>query len=439
MKRQLVIFTVLVGFFSEPLQADNWSRFRGPNGTGIAEGDTSTVPLKWSDKENLKWKTELPGPGSSSPIVWGDRVYVTCYTGYGDGSEGGTPGDVKRHLIAMNRKDGKILWDKVIAADGAIEDPYKSFVLRHGYASNTPVTDGERVYCLFGKSGVFAFDREGKQLWKQSVFKLQSSKRWGSASSPILHEGKLIVNAADEALTVYAFDAKSGKRLWEIEDKNLDQNWETPVIHRVNETRSDLILAVNGKISGIDPASGKRRWFSNMGLTGSLTSSPLIYGDIVVLLGGFPKTQGAAFKLGMTGDVSDKSPLWGNAKVKTYLTTPIAHKGKLYYIREEGIACCADPLTGKLIYAERIEQAVSGSTNKGEPFYASPVMVNGHLVAVSRTAGAFIFEAKPEYKLIRINKIEGDKSRFQGTPAVSDGQIFLRSDEAVYCIGRDGL
>jgi len=335
----------------------------------------------------------------------------------------------------LNRADGKILWDRVIDADGAIEDPYKSFVTRHGYASSTPVTDGDRVFCFFGKSGVFAFDREGKQLWHQAVFKLQSSKRWGSASSPILHEGKLIVNAADEALTVYAFDAKSGKKLWEIEDKNLDQNWETPIIHKVSETRSDLILAVNGKISGVDLATGKHRWFSKMGLIGSLTSSPVVFGDHVVLLGGFPKTRGAAFKLGLTGDVSDQAVLWENAKVKTYLTTPIFHQGKLYYIREEGIACCADPMTGNLIYAERIEGAASGSTNKGEPFYASPVLVNGHLVVVSRTAGTFILEAKPEYKLVRINKIEGDKTRFQGTPAVCDGQIFLRSDKAVYCFG----
>ena len=437
MKRQLAIFTALAGLFIEPVHAENWARFRGPNGTGVAAGDTSGVPLKWSDKENLKWKTELPGPGSSSPIVWGDRVYLTCYTGYGTGSEGGAPGDVKRHLLALNRKDGKILWDKLISADGAIEDPYKSFVLRHGYASNTPVTDGERVYCFFGKAGVVAFDREGKQLWRQPVFKLQSSRRWGSASSPILHDGKIIVKAGDEALTVYAFDAKSGKKLWEIEDKALDQNYGTPAFHHVDASRTDLILAVNGKISGIDPKTGKPRWSSEMGLTGSLTSSPLVFGDKVALLGGFPKTKGAAFQLGLTGEVSDKAPLWENSKVKTYLTTPIFHDGLLYYIREEGIACCADPLTGKLIYAERIEGAASGSTNKGEPFYASPVLVNGHLVAVSRTAGAFVIEAKPEYMLVRINKIEGDKSRFQGTPAVSDGQIFLRSDKAVYCFGGD--
>jgi len=430
-----ILLPLLLVLATSPTQAGNWPRFRGPNGTGIADGETSSVPLKWSDTENLQWKTALPGPGSSSPIIWGDRVYVTCYTGYGDGSEGGSPADLKRHLIALDRSDGKILWDVVIPADGAVEDPYESFITEHGYASHTPVTDGERVFCFFGKSGVFAFDGEGRQVWRQPVHRLPSSRKWGSASSPILYQGKVIVKAGDEALAVFAFDAESGKKLWEIEDEGLDQHFGTPVLNRVNETRTDLILAVNGKISGIDPATGKTQWFSKIGLTGGMTSSPVIFDDKVVLLGGFPKTKGSAFRLGLGGDVSDQAPLWENAKVKTYLTTPIFHGGRLYYIREEGIACCADPESGELFYAERIEGAASGSMGKGNPFYASPVLVNGHLLAVSRTAGTFVIEAKPEYKLVGINKLEGDKSRFQGTPAVSEGQIFLRSDEAVYCLG----
>ncbi len=418
-------------------QAGNWPRFRGPNGSGVAEGDTSDVPLQWSDTENLQWKTALPGPGSSSPIVWGDRVYVTCYTGYGDGSEGGTPADLKRHLFALDRADGSILWSRAVAAGGEVlDDPYEGFITEHGYASHTPVTDGERVFCFFGKAGVFAFDWEGREVWRQAVHRVPSDKKWGSASSPVLHRGNVIVKAGDEALAVFAFDAKSGKKLWEIGDEGLDQHFGTPVFDRVSETRTDLILAIDGKLSGIDPATGETRWFSKMGLAGGMTSSPVIFGDKMVLLGGFPKTRGSAFRLGLSGDVSEQAPLWENGKVKTYMTSPIVHDGRMYYIREEGIACCADPETGKLIYAARIDGAASGSTGKGDPFYASPVLVNGHLLAVSRTAGTFVIEATPEYKLVRINKLEGDKSRFQGTPAVSGGQIFLRSDEAVYCLGK---
>jgi len=436
MKWKLSIFSLLFFSSAASIKAENWPRFRGPNGSGIANGNTSVVPLEWSDSKNLKWKTVLPGPGSSSPIVWGDRVYVTCYSGYGDGSKSTSPGDLKRHLIAANRLDGKILWTRSIGTDAAVEDPFEGFITRHGYASNTPVTDGKRIYCFFGKAGVVAFDWEGNQLWHQDVYKLKSSQRWGSASSPILHEGIVIVKAGDEALSVLAFDAETGKQLWTIEDPGLDQNYGTPVIHKITDSRTDLILTINGKFSGIDPKTGKTNWFSNMNLIRSLSSSPVIYGDIAVLLGGFPKTYGTAIKLGMTGDVSGKSALWENADVKTYLTTPVFHKGKLYYIREEGIACCADPLTGKLIYAKRVEGAASGSKGKGNPFYASPVVIDGHLVAVSRTAGTFIIETGPEYKLVRINKLENDESRFQGTPAVSEGQIFLRSDSAIYCVGR---
>ncbi len=426
MKRKLFILSILLFSITASAKAGNWPRFRGPNGSGIAEGGTSAVPLQWDDNSNLKWNTKLPGPGSSSPIVWRDRVYITCYTGL-------LP-DLKRHLIALNRADGKILWTRSVESDAAIEDPFTGFITRHGYASHSPVTDGERVYCFFGKAGVFAFDWKGNQVWHQDVYELESSRRWGSASSPILHNGKLIVKAGDEALSVIAFDAETGKQLWKIKDPALDQNYGTPVIHQVNKTRSDLILTVNGQISGINPDTGQKNWFAKTGLIGGLTSCPVLFGNSVVLLGGFPKTKGTALKLGLNGDVSDTAPLWENSKVKTYLTTPLIHKGLLYFIREEGIACCADPLTGEMIYEKRIEGAASGSTGKGNPFYASPVIANDYLIAVSRTAGTFIIEAKPEYKLVRINKLGSDKSRFQGTPAISNGQIFLRSDAMIYCI-----
>ena len=430
---QRILILLLV--VSSPAKAEDWSRFRGPNGSGIPAGDTSSVPLIWSDGQNIKWKTTLPGPGSSSPVISGDRVYVTCYSGYGDGTSEGSLENLKRHLIAIDRSNGKILWKRSVSSDAAIEDPYKSFVTRHGYASHTPVTDGERIYCFFGKAGVFAFGKDGTQLWHQDVYEQESSRRWGSASSPILHEGKVIVKAGDEALSVFCFDAETGKQIWKIKDAALDQNYGTPTIHRVNKSRTDLILSTNGKISGINPATGKAVWFCKTGLTGSLTSCPLVFGNSMVLLGGFPKTKGTAIKLGLEGDVSEAAPLWENSKVKTYLTTPLFYKGHLYFVREEGIACCADPLTGKIIYEKRIQGAASGSKGKGNPFYASPVLVNGHLVAVSRTAGTFIIEAKPEYRLVRINKLENDESRFQGTPAVGDGRIFLRSDSAIYCIG----
>ena len=297
---------------------DNWPRFRGPNGTGISSGDSSTLPLEWSDEKNLKWKTKLPGPGSSSPIIWGDRVYVTYYSGYGTGDDSGSPADLKRHLVALDRADGNILWDKSVAApDADVVDPFNGFLTEHGYASNTPVTDGKRVYCFFGKAGVVAFDWDGKQLWQQPVGTMYSGKRWGSASSPILHNGKVIVKAGDENRAVYAFNAEDGEEIWKAEGSVLEQTYGTPALQQVSKDRTDLIVAGTGEMWGMNPDTGTLRWFSEMGLTGNISSSPVIHGDTAVIFGGFPRTMGAAFKLGMKGDVTGKATLWENVDVKS--------------------------------------------------------------------------------------------------------------------------
>ncbi len=431
------LFAVLL---SSPFEvhADNWPRFRGPNGSGKSESDTSKIPLEWSETKNVAWKTELPGPGSSSPIVWGDRVYITCYTGYGDGSEDATPEKLRRHLLAIDRKDGSVLWKKSVApeAPGTV-DPFEVFVPEHGYASNTPATDGERVYCFFGKAGVVAYDWDGNQIWKQSVGQLYSRKRWGSASSPVVHQGKVIVKAGDEDRAVIAFDAKTGKQLWKAEGSVLEQTYGTPAIHQVDDERSDLIVCGTGEVWGMNPDTGKLRWFSEMGLTGNISSSPVIDGDRMIIFGGFPRTLGASLKLGLKGDVSDSALQWENNDVKAYMTAPIFHDGKVYFIRDEGIACCGDPVTGELIYEERIANAANARGGRGKPFYASPILANGHLIAMSRNAGAFVIEAKPEYNLVRTNQIAGDEGRFQGTPAVSGSDLFLRSETAIYCIRTD--
>ncbi len=177
--------------------AADWSRFRGPNGSAVS--DARGVPTDWSDSTKLAWKTALPGPGSSSPIVVGDRVFLTCYSGYG--TSRGAAGDVKklqRHLICVSLKDGKILWDKAVASKQS-EDRFDGFIQDHGYATSTPVSDGEQVFVFFGKSGVLAFDLDGKELWQTSVGTGSGMNGWGSGSSPILYRNNVIVNAASRA------------------------------------------------------------------------------------------------------------------------------------------------------------------------------------------------------------------------------------------------
>ena len=438
MMKQIGCVAVCCSLFAAGLKADsenNWPRFRGPDGSGKAIGATN-VPLEWNAEKNVKWKLDLP-PGSSSPIVWGDRVFVTAYSGYADGSEGSID-QLKRHLYAVKADTGELIWSKDIPVlDAGAEDPYQGFISEHGYSSNTPVTDGKNIYCFFGKGGVVAFDWNGEKLWRKPVGAMHSRKRWGSASSPILIDNKVIVKAGDEDRAVYAFDKTSGEQVWKSEGSVLEQTYGTPAVFHVNDERKDLIVAAPGEVWGMNPDTGKLRWFSEMGLTGNISSSPVIHDDMMIIFGGYPRTMGAAFKLGeLKGDVTQSAKMWETIQVKSYMTAPIFHNGHLYYIRDEGIACCADPVKGEVIFEERLASA-SGQRGRGKPFYASPILVQDHIIATSRTAGTFIVEAKPEYNLVRVNQIEGDDGRFQGTPAVSGNHLYLRSETALYCIASE--
>ncbi len=430
-----ICLSVIGSIFISQAGETDWPRFRGPDGGGKSAAATN-IPLEWSESKNLKWKLELPGPGSSSPIIWGDRVYITAYSGYGTGAAGETMDQLERHLLAIDRATGEVLWQADAPSTHPQEDPFDGFLDEHGYASNTPTTDGERIYCFYGKGGVIAYDWDGQKLWHQPVGDLHSRKRWGSASSPILHGDKLFVKAGDEGRAVYAFDTKTGEQLWVAEGSVLEQTYGTPTLHRVSEDRTDLIVGAVGEVWGINPDTGKLKWLSETQLTGNVSSSPVVAGDSMYLFGGFPRTMGVSLRLGLKGDVSDSARIWENVKVKAYMTAPIYHDGYLYYIRDEGIACCADPVKGEIIYQERLAES-SGQRGRGKPFYGSPILAQGHILATSRTAGTFVIEAKPEFNLVRVNQIDGDEGRFQGTPAVSGGDLVLRSETAVYCFAQE--
>ena len=206
-----VLFSIVV---TRPLAGADWPQFRGPDGLGVSSD--ANVAVQWSESENLKWKTSLPGPGSSSPIVWGQHVFVTCYSGYGLSRT--NPGNIEqlvRHLVCIDRKDGKVIWTRTVKAEMP-EDAFAGMgVPEHGYASNTPATDGERVFVFFGKTGVLAFDLDGNQLWQVNVGKESSNRRWGSSASLILYKDMVIVNASEESQSILALDKlperKSGR------------------------------------------------------------------------------------------------------------------------------------------------------------------------------------------------------------------------------------
>lgn len=407
--------------------AGGWTRYRGANGSGKAIGTAATPPMRWSETEHMKWATVLPGPGSSSPIVAGDSVFVTCYTGYGVAKQDtGDYGSLQRHLLRINRADGSIIWNKAVPAESQ-EDVYRGFLTEHGYASHTSVTDGERVYAFFGKSGVVAFDFEGNVMWRKRVGKESSRKLWGSAASPILYKNLLIVNASDESRTLFALDKMSGEEVWKVESDKLDYSYATPALATLPDGRQELIVAVPYEVWGFDPDTGECHWWAVNQLGNNVAPSVLVEGDVAYLNGGYPRIGSMAVRAGGHEDTTDTHLLW-EGELGSYIPTPVLFEGHLYGVTERGVAFGVDAQTGRAVFEE--ELPVRGA----KAFYASVVLVDKTILAVSRQAGTFVFEAKPRYALLQHNVIESDESDFNATPAVVDGAIYLRSNTALYCV-----
>ena len=409
--------------------AADWAQFRGPNGSGIAAIEAAP-PLTWSATQNLQWRLALPGPGSSSPIVVGDRVFLTCYTGYGAGSGGGVD-QLKRHLLAVDRRTGKLLWDQAVTAT-LPEDTYSGYLTEHGYASSTPVSDGERVYVFFGKSGALAFDLDGRQLWQVNLGKMSSNRRWGSGASPILDQDKLIVNAADESRSVRALDKLTGKELWKAEANSLELCFGTPIVAAGTAGRHDLVLAVPGELWGLNPDTGKLRWFAETGIDGNVSPTVVTADGVIFSTGGFPRMGTVAVRAGGKGDVSTTNLVW-TSQTASYVPSPVVSAGRVFVVSDQGFASCLDARTGESLYKERLPGA-SGGGMGGKPFYASPVLAQDRLYAVSRRNGVFVIGTGAGFKLLAQNQLAGDNSDFNGTPAIVGRQLFLRSNAALYCL-----
>ena len=410
-----------------------WPRFLGPDGSAAAPADTPTdaIPLNWSATENLQWKAQVPGPGSSSPIVWKDRIFLTCWTGYGTPDARGDVSKLTRHLLCYGLADGRLLWQADVPAE-LPEDPFEGFLTEHGYATHTPVTDGRNIYVFFGKSGALAFDWNGKKLWQTPLGQSSSAKRWGSAASPILYEDKLIINASDESRSVVALDTASGSILWKAEGDRLDSAYGTPtLVTRGGQT--DLILALPQEVWGLNPDTGKLRWFAEHRLPGNVSPSVILGADRIFIFGGYPATGTVAYKLGGRGDITSSHEVW-RTNTSSYVPTPLLYQDHLYVINDQGFATCIDARTGKDAYRERAIQ--DGPRGRGKPFYASPIRIGDRIYCVSRKSGTFVLAARPQFELLARNIIADDDSQFNATPAVAGSTLLLRSERYLYAIGK---
>jgi outer membrane protein assembly factor BamB len=405
-----------------------WTQFRGPGGRGVAAG--ATPPQTWSGKEGVKWKTPLPGPGSSSPIVLGDRVFVTCYSGYGGGEgRSGSAEDLKRHLVCVDRQDGKVLW-KTQTPAVTPEDAYRGYITEHGYASSTPAADAGAVYVFFGKSGVLAFDLTGKKLWQTSVGTGSDVRRWGSSASPILTKDLVVVNAASEDLAVVALDKKTGRQVWKTPGRRLSLSFSTPALVKAPSGRTDLVVAMPGEVWGLNPATGGLRWLAGIEPSGNVCPSVVAGDGVAYVTGGYGAKGSVAVKVGGSGDVSRTHVLWSVGK-SSYVPTPVLHDGRLLNVTEDGYAVCLKASDGAAVCTRRL--AVRGPGGASRPFYASPVLADGRLYAVSRRAGVFVLKAGDAFAQLAHNP-PLDDSDFNASPAAAGKQLFLRSNKFLYCL-----
>ena len=397
-------------FLTTATTAEDWARFRGPRGDGISTD--ARIPTEWSDSKNLQWKLKLPGAGFSSPIVVGKHVFVTAYEGSGQ--------QVQRHLVCVLRATGETVWTKTFKG---VSDGGEAGFAYHGQASHTPVSDGEHVFVMLGSSGVKAFTISGEQVWEQEVGN-QRASRFGTASSPILHGDHLIVTAGAESEAMYAFDKKTGKQVWKASAGSFSGSYSTPQVVARPDGSEELLFSVTNELWSLNPLTGKLKWYAETKVDTAACPGVVIGDDIAYVIGGRSGGR-TAVRIGGKGDLTDSNVVWSD-RGGSYVPSPVLHAGRLYWVNDKGIALCVDAKTGKEL----------GSKRLGDRYYASVVLINNTLYAVSRFDGTRVLKPSPEFEEIAHNTFTDD-SDFSGSPAVSDGQLFIRSDKFLYCIAAE--
>jgi outer membrane protein assembly factor BamB len=434
--------SLMVGCLSKHTSADDWLRFRGPNGSGYCS-DAQSLPTSWGETENLKWKIELPGAGSSSPIVVADNVFVTCWSGYGaDLRNPGKQENLIRHLVCVDRQTGETRWERSVKAITP-EDRFSGMLSEHGFASHTPVSDGKHVYCFYGKTGVVAYDMKGNEVWKKRIGDGLDPQHWGSASSPILYEDKLIVTASAESRSMIALDKETGEEIWKHESDGFQGTWSTPVLVEV-EGATELVIIVPYEVWGFDPDSGKKKWHCKSIDSSAACASLVASGGVVYALGG--GDESFAIRCGGKGDVSMSHVIW-RGKARARVGTPVIHENRLFW-SSDNIAFCMDTKMGKEIYRKRLSKktrssSVSGSGNRidggsnvgshGGQEYSSMIAGDGKLFYMTRSGVGYALALGDEFEELGQSQF-ADGGDYSATPAISGNDLFIRSSKSLYCV-----
>lgn len=397
-------------------QTLDWRGFRGNDGTGSSAN--TGLPTTWSKTDGIVWKTELPGAGTSTPIVVNGKIFVTCYSGFNvPGQPRGSQDDLKLHVVCLDRATGKVQWSQAVAPKLPEQETIRD---GHGYASSTCTADESTVYVFFGKTGVIAFDHAGKERWRADVG--SNLNGWGSGASLLLSGKTLIVNASVESSRLYALDCATGKEVWSL--SNVKESWNTPILAK-SSGKTELVVAIFGKVLGIDPSTGKELWNCATDIPWYMVPSLVAHDGVVYAIGGRP--GGAlAVKLGGSGDVTRTHRIWTSKKGGN-VSSPLYHEGHLYWMHDnQGVAFCADAKTGELVYEEKI--------GRGGQVYGSPVLADGKIYYPGREGGVYVVAAKPKFELLATNNW-GDRGTYNSSFAVSGKNLIYRTDRFICCIG----
>jgi outer membrane protein assembly factor BamB len=422
----------------------HWPQFRGPNASG--RGDGANLPDTWSaaDGKGIAWKTPIPGLAHSSPIVWGDRVFVTtAISSRQDASfkpglygEGTASEDVTRHkwnLMALDRRTGKVLWERT-AYEGT---PKEKRHIKATYANATPATDGKSVVAFFGSQGLYAYDVDGSLKWKRDLGRLNTGAydspdyEWGTASSPIIYKDLVIVQADQQKDSfVMALRLKDGETAWKATRDELP-SWATPTVHTAGAL-PELVTNAPRFIRGYDPDTGKELW--RLGRSSNITApTPVFDKDLIVVMSGRrPNAPLFVLKAGARGDItlpegatSGGPVVWTRENAGAYMPTPVLHDGRIYVLKNQGILTCWDLKSGEQLYEQRLPGVTSG-------FSASPVLADGKLYLASEDGDVFVLRTGPKFEVIATNPMG---QPLMATPAIADGLLIVRGERDLFAVG----
>jgi outer membrane protein assembly factor BamB len=443
MRRTALLATICVAAGAS-LSAQNWPAFRGANAAGTADGKPTAVKWNVPAGENVAWKTPVDGIAVSSPIVWGDRVFVSTAIG-SDPKQGirtGQYGDVEpvadasKHtwkLVALDKATGKVVWEK-IAHEGTPKTKRHS---KSSQATSTPVTDGKVVIVSFGSEGLYAYDFSGKQLWKKDLGILNSGwffdpdYEWGFGSSPIIYRNMVIMQVdIQRGSFIAAFDTATGKEIWRTQRDEIP-SWSTPSILEGASGKAEIVTQATNFTRGYDAETGKELW-KYSGNSEIAIPTPIMGPGFIVITNGYRGVQPiVALKPGATGDITLKPGetksefiAWSMTRGGPYIPTPVIYQDQLYVIQGNGVLQAYKVATGERLYQERL-----GGT--GGSFSASLVAADGKIYATSEDGDVFVVKAGPTYELLSKNPVG---EILMATPAISDGLIIFRGLKHVIAI-----